>query len=195
MAGIAGGAALGIGIYGGYRLGQRGERRQRVVPPREQPFAPGPFVAIDDTGLVTVWLSKTDLGQGVATSLPMVIADELGADPLRLRVVQAPADDAFGNQLTGVSASVRGMFGEARLDDARCGWTVEVALPWEGLKQIAGGRTMPPKSGDSFRMTAYRCHHDRTTRTAKGWTWSVMGNDNIHIPERWNQVVFVDREA
>ncbi len=44
-------------------------------------------------------------------------------------------------------------------------------------------------------MTAYRCHHDRKTRTAKGWTWSVMGNDNIHIPERWNHVVFVDRDA
>jgi hypothetical protein len=75
------------------------------------------------------------------------------------------------------------------------GWTVEVALPWDGLRQIAGGGTVPPQPGDSFRMTAYRCHHDRTTRTAKGWTWSVMGNDNIHIPERWNHVVFVDREA
>lgn len=75
------------------------------------------------------------------------------------------------------------------------GWTVEIALPWSGLKQIAGGRTVPPRSGDSFRMTAYRCHHNRTTRTAKGWTWSVMGNDNIHIPERWNNIVFVDREA
>jgi hypothetical protein len=75
------------------------------------------------------------------------------------------------------------------------GWTVEIALPWEGLKQIAGGRALPPKPGDSLRMTAYRCHHDRSTRTAKGWTWSVMGNDNIHIPERWNHVVFVDRTA
>ena len=73
------------------------------------------------------------------------------------------------------------------------GWTVEIALPWSGLEQIAGGRTLPPRAGDSFRMTAYRCHHNRTTRTAKGWTWSVMGNDNIHIPERWNNIVFVDR--
>jgi hypothetical protein len=75
------------------------------------------------------------------------------------------------------------------------GWTVEIALPWSGLKQIAGGRTVPPKPGDTFRMTAYRCHHDRAKRAAKGWTWSVMGNDNIHIPERWNNVVFVDRYA
>jgi Carbohydrate family 9 binding domain-like len=75
------------------------------------------------------------------------------------------------------------------------GWTVEIALPWSGLKDIAGGRATPPRPGDTFRMTAYRCHHDRATRTAKGWTWSVMGNNNIHIPERWNDVVFVDRKA
>jgi hypothetical protein len=75
------------------------------------------------------------------------------------------------------------------------GWTVEIALPWAGLIQIAGGRRLPPEPGDTIRMTAYRCHHDRAKRTAKGWTWSVMGNDNIHIPERWNNVVFVERNA
>ena len=114
LAGLAGGAALGIGVYGGYRLGRRQERRRRVVPPREQPFAPGPFVAIDDTGLTTIWLAKIEVGQGVATSLPMLVVDELGADPLRVRVVQAAADDAFGNQMVGVSRSVRGSWGELR---------------------------------------------------------------------------------
>lgn len=73
------------------------------------------------------------------------------------------------------------------------GWSVEMALPWSGLKEIAGDRRLPPGPGERFRMTAYRCHHDRTKRTAKGWTWSVMGNDNIHIPERWNEIVFVDQ--
>lgn len=72
------------------------------------------------------------------------------------------------------------------------GWTVELALPWTGLAEISGGRPLPPKAGDSFRMTAYRCHHDRATRTAKGWTWSLQGNNNIHIPERWNEIVFSD---
>ena len=114
LAGIASGAALGVGAYGGFRLGRRDERRRRIVPPREQPFAPGPFVAIDENGLVTIWLSKTEVGQGVATSLPMVIVEELGADPRRVRVVQAPADNAYGNQMVGVSYSVRGMFGELR---------------------------------------------------------------------------------
>jgi isoquinoline 1-oxidoreductase beta subunit len=114
LAGIAGTAALGVGVAGGFRLGRRDERRRRISPPREQPFAPGPFLAIDDTGLVTVWLSKTDIGQGVATTLPMLVVDELGADPGRLRVVQAPADDRYGSQFTAVSTSVRSMFVELR---------------------------------------------------------------------------------
>ena len=75
------------------------------------------------------------------------------------------------------------------------GWTVELALPWASLRHIAGGKMLPPKAGDTFRMTAYRAHHDRATRKVKGWTWSIMGNDNIHIPERWNQIVFSDQEA
>jgi len=70
------------------------------------------------------------------------------------------------------------------------GWTVEMALPWAGLAGIAGGRPLPPAPGASFRMTAYRCHHDRVLRRAKGWAWSIQGNDNIHIPERWTEVTF-----
>ncbi len=74
-------------------------------------------------------------------------------------------------------------------------WTVQVALPWESLRHIAVDKELPPKPGDSFRMTAYRAHHDRGNRTVKGWTWSVMGNDNIHIPERWNQIVICEEEV
>jgi hypothetical protein len=76
------------------------------------------------------------------------------------------------------------------------GWTVEFALPWEGLKGLMGGKRMPPRPGDSLRITAYRAHHGRKERdrrnSSTGWSWSVMGNDNIHIPERWHRVLFVD---
>jgi len=76
------------------------------------------------------------------------------------------------------------------------GWTVEFAIPWQGLVPLMGGRPMPPKPGDELRITAYRAHHTRKElnrqNTSTGWTWSVMGNDNIHIPERWNRVVFLD---
>ena len=118
LAGAAGGTALAIGLYGGFRLGRRDERRRRIVPPREQPFAPGPFVAIDTAGVVTIWLAQPDVGQGVASTLPMIVAEELGADPRRVRVVQAPADEAYGVQQIAVSYSVRRKLGELRLAGA-----------------------------------------------------------------------------
>jgi hypothetical protein len=79
------------------------------------------------------------------------------------------------------------------------GWTVEFALPWEGLRPLLGGRQVPPKPGDSLRITAYRAHHARKERdrhhTSTGWAWSIMGNDNIHVPERWNRVRLVDENV
>ena len=70
------------------------------------------------------------------------------------------------------------------------GWTVEVALPWEGLKQIAGGRTLPPKRGDSFRMTAYRCHHDRDRherrRAGRGASWEMTTSTSPSDGIRWS---------
>jgi hypothetical protein len=73
------------------------------------------------------------------------------------------------------------------------GWTVELGIPWEGLSSLMGGKRMPPKPGDSLRITAYRAHHTRIENDpTTGWSWSITGNDNIHVPERWNRVVFVD---
>jgi len=73
-------------------------------------------------------------------------------------------------------------------------WTVEFALPWEGLAQIMAGRTLPPKPGDSLRVMGYRAHHGNkeSGKTAVGWSWGAMGNENIHIPERWNSLVLAD---
>lgn len=159
LAGLAGGAALGIGVYGGYRLGARQERRRRVSPPREQPFAPGPFVAIDADGLTTIWLSKIEIGQGVASSLPMIVAEELGADPLRIRVVQAPADDAYGNQMVGVSNSVRGSWNELRIAGAaaREMLTAAAARAFDAAPaacRAEGGFVIHPASGRKLAFGA-----------------------------------------
>ncbi len=80
------------------------------------------------------------------------------------------------------------------------GWTVEMALPWAGIADAVGDGFAPPEPGDVRRMVAYRAHHDRDTSAtavhqdrAKTWeqqTWSVMGNSNIHNPERWTEVTF-----
>ena len=69
---------------------------------------PHVYIAIDPSGLVTIVTNRSEMGTGVRTSLPMVVADELDADWARVRVAQAPGDEKkYGNQDTDGSRSVR----------------------------------------------------------------------------------------
>ena len=69
------------------------------------------FVAIAPDGTVTVVCHRSEMGQGVRTSLPMIVADELEADWTRVKVAQAPGDEErFGNQDTDGSRSTRHHF-------------------------------------------------------------------------------------
>ena len=69
------------------------------------------FVAIAADGTVTIVCHRSEMGQGVRTSLPMVVADELEADWQNVRVEQAPGDEPrYGNQDTDGSRSMRHFF-------------------------------------------------------------------------------------
>jgi isoquinoline 1-oxidoreductase beta subunit len=70
-------------------------------------FAPNAFIKIDSRGLVTVIVPKSELGQGVFTSLTMLVAEELEVDWEKIKVENAYADKKFGDQNTGGSTSVR----------------------------------------------------------------------------------------
>jgi isoquinoline 1-oxidoreductase beta subunit len=69
---------------------------------------PHVFVAIDPDGAVSIVTHRSEMGTGIRTSLPMVIADEMEADWSRVRLVQAPGDEPrYGNQDTDGSRSMR----------------------------------------------------------------------------------------
>ncbi len=96
---------------GGLLLGFYVPLRQARGAVPEGPFAPNAFVRIAEDGTVTVLVNKSEMGQGVYTSLPMLIAEELDADWERIRVEPAPAEPAynhlfFGMYLTGGSTSI-----------------------------------------------------------------------------------------
>ena len=76
------------------------------------------FVAIAENGLVSIVCHRGEMGQGVRTGMPMIVAEELEADWRRVRVVQAPGDEErYGNQDTDGSRSTRHFFDPMR----RCG--------------------------------------------------------------------------
>jgi len=68
------------------------------------------FLSLDASGGVEIVAHRSEMGQGIRTALPMVVADEMEADFDRVRVVQALADDRYGDQNTDGSHSVRDYF-------------------------------------------------------------------------------------
>ena len=73
------------------------------------------MVRIDGSGLVTLTFRESEMGQGISSALPMVLADELGVDWKDVRVEHAPNDLAlFGDQGTGGSGSVAGYWTRLR---------------------------------------------------------------------------------
>ena len=74
-------------------------------------FMPNAFVRIGSDDRVTVIVNHSEMGQGVYTSLPMLLAEELDADWTKVGFEPAPVDPkynhpAFGMQMTGGSSSV-----------------------------------------------------------------------------------------
>jgi len=76
------------------------------------PFKPNAWLRISTDGATTVIVDKSEMGQGVLTSLPQMIMEELDGDWSRIRIEPAPVDPAYNNtfyniQATGGSTSVR----------------------------------------------------------------------------------------
>ncbi len=104
-AGIAAGAGLTLAIY----LPGCSPRAPVVTGP---PFVPNAWLKIGTDGVVTVVVDKSEMGQGVLTSLPQMIMEELDGDWTTVKVEEAPVgpqyvNAAFGMQGTGGSTSVR----------------------------------------------------------------------------------------
>nr|WP_242616953.1 molybdopterin cofactor-binding domain-containing protein [Rivibacter subsaxonicus] len=76
------------------------------------------FVSIADDGVVTITCHRAEMGQGVRTGVPLIVADEMEADWAMVRVAQAPGDEPrYGNQDTDGSRTTRHFFMPMR----RCG--------------------------------------------------------------------------
>src|SRR5579863_824271 len=95
-AGVAAGTGLVIGFY--LPHGNRSEKEF---------FSPNAYLRITPDNKITIVVARSEMGQGVRTALPMILAEELEADWKQIEIEQAGASTLFGDQTTGGSASVR----------------------------------------------------------------------------------------
>jgi isoquinoline 1-oxidoreductase subunit beta len=107
------------GLAGGFlfafHLPLRAAVNEPVQPPdvTDGKFAPNALIRIDETGRTTLVMPQVEMGQGVYTSIAMILADELDADLDKVTLEHAPPDDKlygnplFGLQVTGNSNSIR----------------------------------------------------------------------------------------
>ncbi len=113
--------------------------KEAAPPAAGAAFAPNAWIRIGEDDTVTVMVDRSEMGQGVSTSLPMLVAEELDADWTTIRYEFAPANEAYYNplslgQLTGGSTSIRAAWrplreaaGKARLmlvSAAAAGWGI-----------------------------------------------------------------------
>src|SRR3977135_3234831 len=83
-------------------------------PSATAPFSPNAWLELSSDGGAKIWCGKSEMGQGVRTALPMIVAEELCCDWRRVQVVQADLDPKYGDQLTGGSVSVRTSYEDLR---------------------------------------------------------------------------------
>jgi isoquinoline 1-oxidoreductase subunit beta len=96
---VAAGVAAGAGLVIGFYLPRRGSKAEI--------FSPNAYLRITPDDKVTIVCARSEMGQGVRTALPMILAEELEADWKRIEIEQAGASTLYGDQTTGGSASVR----------------------------------------------------------------------------------------
>lgn len=152
---------------------------------------PKVYVSIASDGSVTVICNRSEMGQGVRTSLSMVVADELDADWAQVKVRQAPGDEArFGNQDTDGSRSMRHWYEPMR----RCGAAARTML-----EQAAAAQWQVPLA--QCRAQLHKVVHQPTGRelgygalAAAAGALAVPARDSLRLKQP-GEFRYIGKEA
>jgi isoquinoline 1-oxidoreductase subunit beta len=145
-AGVAAGAGLVIGFYLPRKNGSQAEI-----------FSPNAYLRITPDDKVTIVVARSEMGQGVWTALPMILAEELEADWKQIEIEQAGASTLYGDQSTGGSDSVHSTWDPMRKAGAiaREMLISAAALTWAVPRSACTAETGKIKHAASGRSLTY----------------------------------------
>jgi isoquinoline 1-oxidoreductase beta subunit len=132
---------VGAGLVIGFRIPTRGDQEPA-------PFAPNAWLRIGTDDSVLVVVDRSEMGQGVATALPMLLAEELEADWTKVRIEFAPADKAYINPLFGLQGT---------------GGSTSVRAAWTPLRQAgaAAREVLITAAAQRWAVNRAECHAER----------------------------------
>ena len=90
---------------------------------------------------------------------------------------------------SGVRTAVHQVTGVVNGDSTIVGWTVELAFPFEALKDKCH---VPPRSGDEWRINLYRVKHRPVMEFS---AWSPTNSIDFHQPDKFGVLIFSDKEV
>ena len=140
------------------------------IAPATASVSPNVYVNIKNNGMVEIVCHRSEMGQGIRTSLPQIIADELEADWDRIELIQGLGDEKYASQNTDGSTSIRNQFDILR----NAGATAR-----ETLIAAAAANWGVPASACVARDHAV--HHPESGRSA-GYGDLVDAATNIEAP-------------
>ncbi len=167
------GALLMGGLVISFYMPVKGGRAYAAEAQPKAVFPPNAFIRIAADNSITIVVNKSEMGQGVYTSLPMLIAEELEADWSRIRIESAPVaavynHTGFGMQLTGGSSSV--------------------PSSWEQLRRVgASGRIMLVRAAAlQWGVPESECHAENSqvihTRSGKRLSYGELADAAAKLP-------------
>ena len=108
------GLALGLHEHEARAAGPDGVLTANPAQPPTTGLFPNVFVHVAPDGWVTLVCHRSEMGQGVRSSLPVLLADELGASMSKVKIAQGDGDEAYLDQNTDGSSSIRLMYDKLR---------------------------------------------------------------------------------
>jgi len=170
------GLLAGGGLLLGVSIPAHGAQGAAASPSTET-FVPNAFLRIGEDGKVTIVVNKSEMGQGVYTSLPMLVAEELEADWSKISVKAAPVDPAYNHALWG---AIQGT-----------GGSTSVRSEWERLSKAGAAARMMlvAAAADVWKVKPETCRAEkgfvvhRPTKRRLSYGQLAQGAGRMKVPE------------
>jgi isoquinoline 1-oxidoreductase beta subunit len=130
---------------------------QVPTTPTGKPWQPAVYLILDTNGAVSIIAHRSEMGTGIRTSLPMVVAEELNADWSRVKIVQALGDTKYGSQNTDGSCSIKDFYDAMRIAGASARTMLEqaAAARWKVPVESVSSRSHTVVHAASKRSLPY----------------------------------------